>query len=540
MALDIDPTTVDEAPPAVGEEARPASLLLEEAESAQARGDLDLAARRASLLRQREPNRSFGYQIGAAVARDEGKLDEASAIVSEGAARFPDEPWTLSERALIARARGDLALAEDLAGTLRARFPHEPAGYEIGSASARELGRIDAASAILEAARARFPAAPWLTAELAWTARARGDLEEAIGLAGEARAAFPDDAPGYYAEAAFLRACNRLEEAAAVLDAAMARFPAQPWFAAEAARLGALIENRAEASRLVGRIAAESGRLIEAARRPLFGPKVVVVLGMHRAGTSLCARLVEALGVDLGGPLFAGDFANADGYREHKEVVACHEALLALMRTQWDAAHFSADGEEAFFASAEVAAVRERLTRIVREQLSASGGAWAFKDPRAARFIPLWRAIFDELGVAPVWLLSVREPRAVAASLEKRDRLPRALGELLWLEHHLEALRHLGPQLDAVLHYERWFTPAAAGQLTALARLLEAPPEAVAAARASIKTDLRHHEPGRTAELHVAQQVHAWLLPEKPDLRLIQRQAEILSRKIAAQRAARI
>lgn len=524
-AAELDPLAEERAFEALDK------TLLAAAERAEKQEEWVKAAFFASDLRKYFPDLETGYRVGATSARNLGRWDEATAILDEGGQLFPDQAWVSVERARLARSRGDLAEADRLAGALRGYYPELAAGYEIGAATVRELGRIEEAISILEVASVRFPGAPWLKTQLAWTARAQGDLDAAISHAEEARAEFPDDSDGYYSGAVFLRAQNRLGEALDILREAASRFPGKSWFAEEATRIAALIDNREATARLARRLVEGAGRLIAHARRPIFGPKVVVVLGMHRAGTSLCAKVTEGLGVGLGGPLFAPDYANTGGYREHKAIVACHEELLVLSGAQWDAVRFSGI-DEAFFGRRDVRAVGERLKRIVSDEVVANGGAWAFRDPRTARFLPLWREIFDDLGVATVWLLSVREPGAVASSLAKRDGLPRTVAELLWLEHYLEALRLLGPQLDAVLHYERWFSPAGEGQLARLAALVDAPAAALETARGAIDAELRHHAPGQSRGLDLAQQVYAWLAPANPDLRLLQREAEILWKDI--------
>lgn len=500
---------------------------------ARSRGEIDLASSLAADLRRRFPGNRDGYQLGAAIARERGAFGESDAILAAAAAIFPDEAWLLSESAWTARCTGDLIRASDLALRLRDRYPDYSAGYQLGAGIARELGRPEEAAAILAEGLSRCPEDVWIRVELAWTARAQGDFDEAIGLAAQIRDRFPDMPAGYHCGVVCLRSQNRLAEALSVLREAISQFPADVWFREEAERIEALEAGRRRAERQIAVIAGATGRLIARARGPLFKDKVVVILGMHRAGTSLCAKIVERLGVNLGGPFFAADFANRDGYREHKELVACHEALLRLMKTDWDAVRFAREDDPGFLTSDEVRPIRERMTCIVRDELATCGGTWGFKDPRTVHFIPLWWEILDDLGVAPVWLLSVREPGAVAASLARRDRLPRIMGEFLWLEHYLEALRRLGPQLGAVIHYERWFSPAGERQLARLAELVEAPAEAVESARGAIQAELRHHAPGRQPELDLAQQVHAWLLPENPDLPLLQRQAKILWKEIA-------
>ncbi|MBN8889050.1 MAG: hypothetical protein J0H91_01990, partial [Rhodospirillales bacterium] len=172
---------------------------------------------------------------------------------------------------------------------------------------------------------------------------------------------------------------------------------------------------------------------------------------------------------------------------------------------------------------------------------AAGGGAWAFKDPRTARFLPLWRQVFEELGIQPVWLLSVRDPRAIAASLLARDGIPAPVGALLWVEHYLDALRHLGPDIAGIVHYEHWFT-APESQVARLAGLLgDAPAEAVEAARGAIRADLRHNAPAGDAPdaqpdgaSDLARHLHAWLLAAPPDLARLQRQAARLWPAITA------
>ena len=262
---------------------------------------------------------------------------------------------------------------------------------------------------------------------------------------------------------------------------------------------------------------------------------------MHRAGTSLCTRIVQHLGVALGGPLMPPAADNPDGYQELVPIVDCHEMLLDALGARWDTLHLLQPVPPSFWRGEPAAAARGRLKRIVAEQVAAAGGAWAFKDPRTARFLPLWRQVFEELGIQPVWLLSVRDPRAIAASLLARDGIPAPVGALLWVEHYLDALRHLGPDIAGIVHYEHWFT-APESQVARLAGLLgDAPAEAVEAARGAIRADLRHNAPAGDAPdaqpdgaSDLARHLHAWLLAAPPDLARLQRQAARLWPAITA------
>lgn len=483
---------------------------------AHARGDADLAQRLAADLRKRFPDSPAGYRIGAVGARGLRQFDLADAILAEAAPRFADEAWLATEQAWLAHMRGDADRALELAGDLRNRFPDLAAGYQIATVVARTQRRFDEASAILAEAAPRFADQAWLASDQAWVVYLCGDAELAGQLAADLRDRFPDHAAGYQIAIILLRASNLLGEAQAILDLAQPRFCDEPWFIRHSAEVSNLAVNRADAARLVTALSREDGDLAALTRaRSRVAGKVVVVVGMHRAGTSLCAKIVNRLGFALGGPLLTPNIDNPDGYQEHKDINECHEALLALMGASWDTIWSVRSSVEESLQSVEAGAILDRLTAIVVKELEDSGGCWGFKDPRTACFLPAWINIFDSLGIEPLWVLAVRDPRAVAASLHARNRLPPELGELLWTEHYLNALRHLGSRMACIVHYEQWFS-SGREQLATLAGAIGMDSfEAIDHASQAINPELMHNaSKTQAAELPVAKAVYTWLCAE--------------------------
>ena len=57
-------------------------------------------------------------------------------------------------------------------------------------------------------------------------------------------------------------------------------------------------------------------------------PPLLLVLGMHRSGTSLLGGILQRLGVELPGETIVGDRHNPEGYFEWEAVVALQERLL--------------------------------------------------------------------------------------------------------------------------------------------------------------------------------------------------------------------
>jgi len=164
----------------------------------------------------------------------------------------------------------------------------------------------------------------------------------------------------------------------------------------------------------------------------------ILVLGMHRSGTSAAAGWLQALGVSFGSYFTAEDPTQPKGYFEHPEILAIHEELMATFNSSWDDPRplpkaWEHDHRVAFF--------RAQLVEIIRRDL-ATQPLWGAKDPRLCRLLPLWLAILDELCVAVRAICVLRHPAEVAGSLENRNQFSPDRSGLLWLRYVLEAEQH--------------------------------------------------------------------------------------------------
>jgi hypothetical protein len=164
----------------------------------------------------------------------------------------------------------------------------------------------------------------------------------------------------------------------------------------------------------------------------------ILVLGMHRSGTSATAGWLHALGVNLGPYLMAEDPTQPKGYFEHAEIVGIHNDLMTAFDSSWDDPRPLPEGWE---HDHRVRFFREQLMEIVRRDLMTQP-LWGAKDPRLCRLLPLWLAILGELGVAVRAIYVLRHPAEVAESLALRNGFSAEKSGLLWLRHVLEAERH--------------------------------------------------------------------------------------------------
>lgn len=220
---------------------------------------------------------------------------------------------------------------------------------------------------------------------------------------------------------------------------------------------------------------------------------MVVVLGMHRSGTSALARSCNLLGVDLGSDFIPTQDDNRAGFWEDASVKEADDLALASHGLLWDDVRPLPDPWRDGFGGAEV---RARLRRTL-DALAARGPLCGVKDPRISRLLPLWLPLLDEVGATPVFLVALREPAAVARSLAQRDAVGEARARLLWLRYVLEAERHTRGHRRAFVCFDELLRDWRG----ALARAAETSglvwPLAFDAASAAIGTfldpELRHH-----------------------------------------------
>lgn len=190
------------------------------------------------------------------------------------------------------------------------------------------------------------------------------------------------------------------------------------------------------------------------------GRRVVVILGMHNSGTSLVANIVAALGAPLGERVLTRASFSVDkpyDYWEHAIITELQEELLTRLDRHWGTARGAAPIPDAVWDSELVAPCRRRMAEVVREELAATPGAWAFKDPRTPRFLPLWRRIFAELEVVPVHVVSTRPAGAVARSFANKAVVTPDWAEALWRRTYLEILAGSAGDDRIFIDYDDWF-----------------------------------------------------------------------------------
>ncbi|HEX2281191.1 MAG TPA: sulfotransferase, partial [Thermomicrobiales bacterium] len=183
--------------------------------------------------------------------------------------------------------------------------------------------------------------------------------------------------------------------------------------------------------------------------RSASSSRPVAIVGMHRSGTSMVAKLLQRAGLSLGeeADLMPPAEENPEGFYEHLQFVKLNDEVLNVAGAGWDcppAAGFDWDDTalDPFRARAR------RLAIPLQERLP-----WGWKDQRTSLTLPFWRSAFGPLRIVAV----VRNPLEVVTSLHRRNAFSTALGLTLWQIYAERILEDTSPDERLITHYDSYF-----------------------------------------------------------------------------------
>ena len=156
----------------------------------------------------------------------------------------------------------------------------------------------------------------------------------------------------------------------------------------------------------------------------------IIILGMHRSGTSLAAEIAYRWGAYADTSLFIEpNDGNPRGYWEPRPLMKLNDDLLAAVHSSWKVPP-TEEGRKHLARLAKRGSLRLRAHRLLAT-MNPNQTVWLWKDPRLCILLPFWKEIWESV----VYLVPIREPMAIASSLcARRDFcMPSAL--LLWQKY---------------------------------------------------------------------------------------------------------
>jgi len=141
---------------------------------------------------------------------------------------------------------------------------------------------------------------------------------------------------------------------------------------------------------------------------------------------------------------------NELGFWEPERIVRVHEEILGSLGSSWDDVSPIPSG---WFESELARAYEHRLVGLLKEEFG-DAPLFVLNDPRIRRLVPLWTSALDRFGADPSFVILIRNPLEVAASIRDRNGFGSGKSLLLWLSHLLEVERDTRQSPRTFLSYE--------------------------------------------------------------------------------------
>lgn len=161
--------------------------------------------------------------------------------------------------------------------------------------------------------------------------------------------------------------------------------------------------------------------------------KMIVVIGMHRSGTSTVMNALACLGVSLGDNLLPPGVDNPKGFFEDKSVNDLNIEMLDAIGQTWFSLSLVRDEDiDKLIALGYV----EKAIALLDDK-TRNTSVFGFKDPRVSKLLKFWKLVFARMNCEVQYVLCLRHPLSVANSLLKRNKSPIQKGYLLWLSYNM-------------------------------------------------------------------------------------------------------
>lgn len=152
----------------------------------------------------------------------------------------------------------------------------------------------------------------------------------------------------------------------------------------------------------------------------------LVVLGMHRSGTSCLAGMLQFAGFNAG-MIDEWNPDNLKGNRENQSILKLNSAIFKESGGSWHSPPSSVINNP----------VHYELRDEILTSLQSSEKAWMFKEPRTLFTLPFWLNSSIKFKLIGIF----RDPMSVAKSLNARDNLTITEGLKLWAVYNENLLR---------------------------------------------------------------------------------------------------
>ncbi len=177
----------------------------------------------------------------------------------------------------------------------------------------------------------------------------------------------------------------------------------------------------------------------------------IIVLGMHRSGTSALSGLLHECGVYFGKSLMPPAFDNQRGFYENDKIVQLNDRILTALDRTWHTTTLLPEGGWSEGVGIKKLAVEaENVLKKEFGQRPIIG----IKDPRLCLLLPFWLPIIEKRGFEIKIILLHREMAAIRSSLHRRDNFNAAKTDMLTGLHLMSVVRDTGIHERLLVSFE--------------------------------------------------------------------------------------
>lgn len=179
--------------------------------------------------------------------------------------------------------------------------------------------------------------------------------------------------------------------------------------------------------------------------------KLIVVLGMHRSGTSAITRGLKVMGVELGERLmqpFEG--INNKGFWEDIDIYSLNVEMLLILESNW---HYLSLINKNNIIILKQKGYFERAVDLILQKTNIYP-TFGIKDPRITKLLLFWKEVFEYCNIEINYIIATRNPISVAKSLEKRDGFDIEKSLYLWLGHVINSFSLTTESNRIIINYD--------------------------------------------------------------------------------------
>jgi len=181
----------------------------------------------------------------------------------------------------------------------------------------------------------------------------------------------------------------------------------------------------------------------------------VIVVGAGRSGTSVLTAGVGALGVDLGDQLKPGGVKkNPKGFFEDTELLDVNHRVHKAFGLRASGANVRPIDQRAW-QTVDLQGLQDEAATIIAHRFS-NDRPFGLKSGGLLRLMPFWDRVFEQAGVAPHYVMALRNPLGVADSRANLDiyRGYQEKSDLEWLVQVIPYIDHLKDHPLVVVDYD--------------------------------------------------------------------------------------